>query len=152
MFPLQTLLFKIKFDDFELLLAFTRASTDCNDCLLTADVQAVQYQEPTYWCNIAYYELNSRVGEIFNSTVPSIVVDGFTDPSNNADRFCLGLLSNVNRNSTIENTRRHIGRGKFATGHTPFARRLTVTAAGLTMLATITALLPGITFKSIPYQ
>ena len=37
--------------------------------------------------------------------------DGFTDPSNNSDRFCLGLLSNVNRNSTIENTRRHIGKG-----------------------------------------
>ena len=27
------------------------------------------------------------------------------------NRFCLGLLSNVNRNSTIENTRRHIGKG-----------------------------------------
>lgn len=71
------------------------------------------YQEPTYWCSIAYYELNSRVGEVFQSSVPSIVVDGFTDPSNNSDRFCLGLLSNVNRNSTIENTRRHIGKGEL---------------------------------------
>ena len=71
----------------------------------------MQYHEPAYWCNVAYYELNSRVGEMFNASVSSIVVDGFTDPSNNSDRFCLGLLSNVNRNSTIENTRRHIGRG-----------------------------------------
>lgn len=40
-----------------------------------------------------------------------MVVDGFTNPSNNLNRFCLGQLSNVNRNQTIENTRRHIGRG-----------------------------------------
>jgi hypothetical protein len=37
-------------------------------------------------------------------------VDGFTDPSQD-NRICLGLLSNVNRNVTIENTRRHIGKG-----------------------------------------
>jgi hypothetical protein len=42
-----------------------------------------------------------------------VLVDGFTDPSNNKSRFCLGLLSNVNRNSTIENTRRHIGKGNL---------------------------------------
>ncbi|XP_071088675.1 mothers against decapentaplegic homolog 5-like [Haliotis cracherodii] len=75
------------------------------------DLQPVTYQEPQYWCSIVYYELNNRVGEAFHASRSSIVVDGFTDPSNNADRFCLGLLSNVNRNSTIENTRRHIGKG-----------------------------------------
>ncbi|KAL1438260.1 hypothetical protein MTO96_048336 [Rhipicephalus appendiculatus] len=75
------------------------------------DVSPVTYQEPQYWCTIAYYELNSRVGEIFHAQSHSIVIDGFTDPSNNSNRFCLGLLSNVNRNSTIENTRRHIGKG-----------------------------------------
>ncbi len=76
------------------------------------DMHPVTYQEPKYWCSIVYYELNSRVGEAFFASQPSIVIDGFTDPSNNLDRFCLGLLSNVNRNSTIENTRRHIGKGK----------------------------------------
>lgn len=40
-----------------------------------------------------------------------MIVDGFTDPSQEDNRICLGLLSNVNRNITIENTRRHIGRG-----------------------------------------
>lgn len=76
-----------------------------------ADVQPVAYEEPKHWCSIVYYELNNRVGEAFQASSTSVLVDGFTDPSNNRNRFCLGLLSNVNRNSTIENTRRHIGKG-----------------------------------------
>lgn len=32
------------------------------------------------------------------------------DPSN-SERFCLGLLSNVNRTSVVEQIRRHIGKG-----------------------------------------
>ncbi|XP_011504911.1 PREDICTED: protein mothers against dpp-like [Ceratosolen solmsi marchali] len=75
------------------------------------DVAPVPYQEPRYWASIAYYELNCRVGEVFHCQSPSVIVDGFTDPRNNSARFCLGQLSNVNRNSTIENTRRHIGKG-----------------------------------------
>ncbi|CAH8668782.1 unnamed protein product [Dicrocoelium dendriticum] len=78
---------------------------------LGQNMHPVTYQEPKYWCSVVYYELNNRVGEAFNAIQPSIIIDGFTDPSNNSDRFCLGLLSNVNRNSTIENTRRHIGKG-----------------------------------------
>lgn len=71
----------------------------------------VSYQEPDQWCTIAYYELNQRVGEQFKVRSHNVIVDGFTDPSARDDRICLGLLSNVNRNSTIENTRRHIGKG-----------------------------------------
>ncbi|KAJ0051169.1 hypothetical protein NL108_014800 [Boleophthalmus pectinirostris] len=77
----------------------------------STDVQPVAYEEPKHWCSIVYYELNNRVGEAFQASSTSVLVDGFTDPSNNRNRFCLGLLSNVNRNSTIENTRRHIGKG-----------------------------------------
>lgn len=76
------------------------------------DVQPVEYEEPSHWCSIVYYELNNRVGEAYHASSTSVLVDGFTDPSNNKNRFCLGLLSNVNRNSTIENTRRHIGKGQ----------------------------------------
>lgn len=75
------------------------------------EVAPVSYQEPPYWASIAYYELNCRVGEVFHCQCHSVIVDGFTNPSNNLNRFCLGQLSNVNRNSTIENTRRHIGKG-----------------------------------------
>ena len=82
--------------------------------LLSVDVQPVTYQEQRNWASVAYYELNNRVGEVFHATSTSVIVDGYTDPSNNAERFCLGLLSNVNRNSTIENTRRHIGKGRPA--------------------------------------
>lgn len=82
---------------------------------LYQEVQPVSYQEPVHWCSIVYYELNNRVGELYQARSNSVTVDGFTDPSNNS-RFCLGLLSNVNRNSTIENTRRHIGRGGWQTG------------------------------------
>lgn len=71
----------------------------------------VCYSEPKDWATLCYYELNNRVGETYNVHVPSVVVDGFTDPNTSSSRFSLGLLSNVNRNSTIENTRRHIGKG-----------------------------------------
>lgn len=83
-------------------------------CLIhfLSDFRPVCYEEPQHWCSVAYYELNNRVGETFQASSRSVLIDGFTDPSNNRNRFCLGLLSNVNRNSTIENTRRHIGKGK----------------------------------------
>ncbi|KAF0307516.1 Protein mothers against dpp [Amphibalanus amphitrite] len=79
--------------------------------LVTGDVQPITFQEPQCWASIAYYELNNRVGEVFHASVHSVVVDGFTDPNHKSDRFCLGQLSNVNRNSTIESTRKHIGKG-----------------------------------------
>lgn len=74
------------------------------------DAHPVLYCEPVFWCSIGYYELQSRIGGTFHASQSSITVDGFTDPSN-AERFCLGLLSNVNRNMVVEQTRRHIGKG-----------------------------------------
>ncbi|KAL3085186.1 hypothetical protein niasHS_010255 [Heterodera schachtii] len=72
--------------------------------------QLCHHSQPCCWCSICYYELNSRVGEPFKVLESIVVIDGFTNPSG-AGRICLGLLSNVNRNATIENTRRHIGMG-----------------------------------------
>jgi len=81
-------------------------------CSNNIQSEPVAYEEAPFWCSIAYYELNSRVGEVYHAQSSTIYVDGFTNPSvHNNNRFCLGQLSNVNRNSTIENTRRHIGKG-----------------------------------------
>lgn len=54
------------------------------------DAQPVLYCEPAFWCSISYYELNTRVGETFHASQPSITVDGFTDPSNSEryNAFC----------------------------------------------------------------
>ncbi|OUC43581.1 MH2 domain protein [Trichinella nativa] len=67
---------------------------------------------PDFWCSIAYYELDTQVGETFKtpSSHNSVTVDGYVDPSG-VNRFCLGALSNVHRTEVSEKARIHIGRG-----------------------------------------
>jgi len=56
--------------------------------------------------------LNTRIGEQVKVSSPTVHIDGFTDPmTSNPSKISLGLFPNVNRNSTIESTRRHIGKG-----------------------------------------
>lgn len=64
-----------------------------------------------HWCRITYAELNQKIGEPFKGSSSKVIVDGFTDPSVHNRRFSLGVLSNINRNSTIETTRRAIRKG-----------------------------------------
>jgi len=67
---------------------------------------------PEFWCSIAYFELDTQVGETFKvpSGWRSVTVDGYVDPSG-GNRFCLGALSNVHRTDASERTRLHIGKG-----------------------------------------
>lgn len=76
------------------------------------DLMPVPMIEQPYWCSLSYYEMKQRVGEMFHvsSNVHSVTIDGYTDPSS-AQRFCLGVLSNVNRTNEIEMTRHYIGKG-----------------------------------------
>lgn len=61
---------------------------------------------PEYWCSVAYFELDTQVGETFKvpSSRPNVTVDGYVDPSG-GNRFCLGALSNVHRTEQSERAR-----------------------------------------------
>ncbi|XP_046996889.1 mothers against decapentaplegic homolog 4 isoform X1 [Schistocerca americana] len=67
---------------------------------------------PEYWCSVAYFELDTQVGETFKvpSSCPNVTIDGYVDPSG-GNRFCLGALSNVHRTEQSEKARLHIGKG-----------------------------------------
>ncbi|RZF32556.1 hypothetical protein LSTR_LSTR006551 [Laodelphax striatellus] len=67
---------------------------------------------PEYWCSVAYFELDTQVGETFkvSSSCPNVTIDGYVDPSG-GNRFCLGALSNVHRTEQSEKARLHIGKG-----------------------------------------
>ena len=90
--------------------AMTDLSTTSPILSKSIDLEQVMYSEPTFWCSISYYEMNTRVGETYHASQDHVTVDGFTDP-NSSDRFCLGLLSNVNRNNVVEQTRKNILKG-----------------------------------------
>lgn len=61
---------------------------------------------PEYWCSVAYFELDTQVGETFKvlSSCPNVKIDGYVDPSG-GNRFCLGALSNVHRTEQSERAR-----------------------------------------------
>nr|QXY82400.1 SMAD1 HduSMAD1a [Halisarca dujardinii] len=75
------------------------------------DCTPVFYRDPQCWCSVQYYELNHHVGEPFYARLHSLAVDGYMNPNTTLDRFSLGVLENISRNSTTEETRKHIGRG-----------------------------------------
>ncbi|TRY73882.1 hypothetical protein TCAL_08168 [Tigriopus californicus] len=70
---------------------------------------------PENWCSIAYFELDTQVGETFKvpASHRSVTVDGYFSPITAAGvkRFCLGALTNVHRTDASEKTRKYIGSG-----------------------------------------
>jgi hypothetical protein len=66
------------------------------------------------WCTINYYEYSNKVGEQFRASSSRIFVDGYTSPYRNfTNRFSLGLLENVKRQTGVEYVRASIGRGRL---------------------------------------
>lgn len=78
------------------------------------DNELYSYKEPPTWGSITYYELNNMIGGPFKFKKDFIVIDGYFDPSTE-DRICIGSLLSLHKNETIQNTRKHIGKGMSIT-------------------------------------
>ena len=72
------------------------------------DLISVPYVTPEVWCTIIYYEMGTRVGDPFHAVKPSVIVDGFTSPTDE-DRLCVGMLNNIHRTQAIVDCRKAIG-------------------------------------------
>lgn len=61
---------------------------------------------PINWCSVTYYEYDKKVGEIFtvNNIVKQLFIDGGLDAAA-TNRFCLGSVTNVERNDACDRCR-----------------------------------------------
>lgn len=90
---------------------FFSSDTRSMDTDNNPEIIQISLEKQLYWADIAYYELNSRVGGSFPCRKQSIIVDGSIDTTDSLSKFCLGQLKNLNRPPSVENSRKHIGKG-----------------------------------------
>lgn len=89
---------------------FTKLFLNIGNTTISGEMQAPRLLSrqppPEYWCSVAYFELDTQVGETFKvpSSKPNVIVDGYVDPSG-GNRFCLGALSNIHRTEQSERAR-----------------------------------------------
>lgn len=72
--------------------------------------QKIRFVEDPCWCSISYHEFDQSIGAKYQTSHFTVCVDGYTHP-NCSDRFCIGGLSNVNRNDQTVMVRRKVGKG-----------------------------------------
>lgn len=77
---------------------------------ISLDFTEIPFTDGLNWCSVSYHEYDTRVGEKYHPNCFCFSVDGYTHPMC-SDRFCIGGISNINRNSFTEWVRRRIGRG-----------------------------------------
>uniref|UniRef100_A0A915DCB9 MH2 domain-containing protein n=1 Tax=Ditylenchus dipsaci TaxID=166011 RepID=A0A915DCB9_9BILA len=75
-----------------------------------SQIKVPEQGSPSSWCHVFYYEMNERVGEPYKAAGEHVIIDGLCAPSDGT-RFCLGILSNANRNPVCIGPRKQIGRG-----------------------------------------
>ncbi|VVC95008.1 unnamed protein product [Leptidea sinapis] len=100
---------------------------------LGGEAAPVLYHEPAFWCSISYYELNTRVGETFHASQPSITVR-FSRSCNlkifNNQEFAALLSQSVSQGfeAVFQLTRMCTIRMSFVKGWGAEYRRQTVTS------------------------
>jgi len=86
-----------------------------DDVLINSAIRLPEASDPSFWCYIYYNELDERVGDVYKSECRAgqqhfVIVDGYFASSDNT-RFCLGVVTNVNRNPVAASVLKSIGKG-----------------------------------------
>ena len=71
--------------------------------------QIVEYEPVQHWCSVAYYEGETRLGELYQADENQFQIDGLTDPSS-SQRYCIGIINSTSRDALTRQVRRVLGK------------------------------------------